>query len=113
VAVVDRPARSLAELLQRDDLPPRFERWWVSLPPGTSRPTRAAEWTGSLVLVERGRLGVECLDGEQRTFGPGDLLVPGCLPLRTLRNAGDAEVRLVAVRRRVRKRPSAAPGTTR
>ncbi|HEX2141600.1 MAG TPA: hypothetical protein VHK28_04895 [Candidatus Limnocylindria bacterium] len=110
---MDRAGRSLAALLQRDDLPQRFERWWLSLSPGASRSTRATEWTGSLVLVERGVLRVECLSGEQRTFGPGDLLVPGCLPLRTLHNAGDTEVRLVAVRRRASGEPPATAGATR
>jgi hypothetical protein len=95
-----REDAELIELVTRSDLPTTFERWQLVLAPGAERPTDPAEWAGALVLVEQGRLAVDCRAGGQRTFETGDLLVLGWLPLRTLRNPGHAPVRLVAVRRR-------------
>ncbi|MCV0402813.1 MAG: hypothetical protein K5924_03770 [Chloroflexi bacterium] len=77
----------------------RFERWSLRLDPGEQRPTSAAEWAGAFVVIERGVLQVDCLAGGSRTFAAGDQLALGWLPLRTLRNVGDGEVRLSAVRR--------------
>lgn len=86
------------ELLQRPRLPAGFERWRVELGVGRQRPTEAAEWAGAIVLVEQGRLRVECLAGGSRTFSEGDLLVLGWLPLRRLTNVGSNDVRLLAMR---------------
>ncbi|HUG47507.1 MAG TPA: hypothetical protein VMP67_03740 [Candidatus Limnocylindria bacterium] len=88
----------LLELLQRPRLPAGFERWRVELGAGRQHPTDAAEWAGAMVLIEQGELEVECLAGGSRTFGEGDLLVLGWLPLRRLRNVGPRDVRLLAVR---------------
>jgi hypothetical protein len=90
---------SLLELLRRPELPPGFERWRIEIGAGRQRPTGPAEWAGAIVLVEAGRLEVECLAGGSRTFGVGDLLVLGWLPLRQLRNVGRVDVRLLCVRR--------------
>ncbi|HSJ00188.1 MAG TPA: hypothetical protein VLA59_07375 [Patescibacteria group bacterium] len=90
----------LAEALGRPDLPPAFERFRVVLAPGDRRPTRPAEWAGCLVLVERGAVEVDCDAGGTRSFAAGDLLAPGWLPIRALRNPGAVEASLVAVRRR-------------
>ncbi|QBI19572.1 hypothetical protein ER308_08420 [Egibacter rhizosphaerae] len=92
-------------LVTRVDLPGMFERWWVVLGPGAEQPTEAADWGGSLVVVERGRLEVDCEAGGRRTFRADDLLVLGWLPLRAVRNPGHVPTRLVAVRRR-RDRPA-------
>ena len=89
----------LAARLTAPNLPPSFDRWQVVVPPGTARPTSAAEWAGCLVLVEDGNIEVECLAGGHRSFSAGDLLALGWLPLRTIRNVGDGEARLLAVRR--------------
>jgi predicted enzyme related to lactoylglutathione lyase len=91
--------RELERLLERPDLTAAFERWRVVLPPGSERPTSAEEWSGAVVLVQAGALEVECLAGGRRTFAAGDLLVLGWLPLRSLRNVGLTEVRLLCVRR--------------
>lgn len=91
-------SEQLLELLQRRQLPAGFERWRVQLRAGDQRATDAAEWAGAMVLVEQGRLQVDCLAGGSRTFVEGDLLVLGWLPLRRLRNVGTNEVRLLALR---------------
>jgi hypothetical protein len=96
----DRDDAELARLITRSDLPATFERWRVELAPGTARPTDASHWAGAVVLIEGGRLEVDCERGGRRTFAAGDLLVLGWLPLRALRNPGSVPTRLVAVRRR-------------
>lgn len=104
----------LAEALRRSDLPPAFERFRAVLAPGDSRPTRPADWAGCLVLVERGTVEVVCDPGTMRSFGAGDLLALGWLPVRALRNLGAGEACLLAVRRRgkpsdeARQRPGPA-----
>lgn len=90
----------LAEALGRPDLPPAFERFRLVLRPGEQRPTRPADWTGCLVLIERGAIEVDCDAGGMRSFVTGDLLALGWLPIHTLRNPCAAEASLVAVRRR-------------
>lgn len=89
-----------AGFLTRPDLPEGFERWEVRVPPRSRRPTTAGEWAGALVRVEAGTVRVGCLAGGHETFHPGDLLALGWLPIVELRNDGDEEVRLLAVRRR-------------
>lgn len=91
---------ALLELVTRQDLPPAFERWRCRLGAGVSRVTHPGEWAGALVLVERGRLEVRCDRGGRHVFDTGDLLVLGWLPLRSLHNAGEVAVELLAVRRR-------------
>lgn len=90
----------LADALAREPLSANFERRRVILAPGTARPTEAAEWAGAIVLVEAGVIEVECLGGGRRSFAEGDLLALGWLPLKTLRNVGTSEARVLAVRRR-------------
>ena len=87
-------------LLARRRLPDAFERWQLALAPGEARPTSAAEWAGAIVLVEQGRIEVECLAGGSRSFVAGDMLSLGWLPLRQLSNPGSERALLVAVRRR-------------
>jgi predicted enzyme related to lactoylglutathione lyase len=96
---VSREDDELRNLLARPDLPAGFRRWRVVLAPRSARPTSGDEWANSIVLVEQGILEVECDAGGRRTFGAGDLLVLGWLPLRRLHNSGDVAVRLLAVRR--------------
>lgn len=103
-----REDAELVRLVLRRDLPPTFERWTLVLAPGAERPADAARWAGALVLVEQGRLEVDCRAGGRRTFVAGDLLVLGWLPLCTLRNPGPLPARLVAVRR-CDEQPTPAP----
>ena len=88
-----------AGFLTRPDLPEGFERWEVRVPGRSRRPTTAGEWAGALVRVQSGTLEVGCLAGGHETFHAGDLLALGWLPIVELRNVGDEEVRLLAVRR--------------
>lgn len=88
----------------RAALPLAYERWRVELAPGAERESVSGEWSGTLVLIESGRLEVSCLAGGRHTFGTGDLLALGWLPLRRLRNTGRIPLRLLAVRRCSEKR---------
>ena len=80
-------------------LPDGFERWSVSLAPGELKASAAAEWSGALIVVDRGEVEVGCFAGSSATFVAGDVLALSCLPLRWLRNLGPEEARIVAVRR--------------
>jgi glyoxylate utilization-related uncharacterized protein len=90
---------SIGELLSRPELPAGFERWRLVVPVGASRATRGEEWAGAMVLVEQGSMEVFCQAGGSRIFQEGDLLVLGLLPLRSLHNTAQVELRLLAVRR--------------
>ena len=94
------PDAGLEELIGVRELPAAFERFRVVLASGDSRPSRPEDWTGCLVLVERGTVEVDCGTGGRRSFVTGDLVALEWLPLRTIRNLGTAEARLLAVRRR-------------
>ena len=76
-----------------------FEQWRLTLAPGETRPSGAAEWSGALVMVEEGAVEVGCIAGARQTFVADDILALSCLPLRWLRNPGTEVTRLVAVRR--------------
>ena len=80
-------------------VPEGFARSSLVLAPGGARPYDAGEWGDALVSVESGELTLECTRGGARTFGRGSLLPLGVLPLRWLRNHGDVDVLLVAVKR--------------
>jgi hypothetical protein len=80
-------------------MPEGFERWGVTLGAGETRASDATEWSGALVMVDRGSVEVGCIAGATSTFVAGDVLALSCLPLRWLRNSGSDEARLVAVRR--------------
>jgi hypothetical protein len=90
----------LAAALSRPDLPLTFERFQIVLAPGERRPTLPDAWAGCLVLVDEGRIEVDCGGGGHRAFVTGDLLALGWLPLREIRNVGSDEARLLAIRRR-------------
>jgi hypothetical protein len=91
---------TLAGALRRPDLPPWFERWHTVLAPHSSQPTTAEAWAGCLVLVEHGRIEVQCREGVHRSFATGDVLALGWLPVVLLRNRGPEEAILLAIRRR-------------
>jgi hypothetical protein len=91
---------ALTARLLRDPLPAGFERWHLVVAEGDELETRASEWAGAIVAVERGTLIVGCIDGGQRTFVAGDLLALGWLPLKWMRSIGPGDVSLTAVRRR-------------
>jgi hypothetical protein len=75
-----------------------FERWTVTVPVGTERPTSAEEWTDAIVVVEGGAIEVVCRGGACRTFGTGSYLCLSWLPIELLRNPGHADTTLAAYR---------------
>lgn len=79
--------------------PDGFVRRVVVVAPHTSRPYRAAEWDDALVVVQRGALTVEGLDGSGHELACGDVLWLADVPARALRNDGDEPAVLVAVAR--------------
>jgi hypothetical protein len=72
----------------------------VEIPPGGERHYDGAEWAGALVVVDRGELELDCLDGDRPRFAGGAVLWLGGLPVRALRNPGAAPAVLIAVYRR-------------
>lgn len=81
-------------------LPERFRRLHVLLEPGVPRTYVAAEWRDALVVVERGRLDLECHLGGVRSFPEGTVLHLDGLALRALRCDGSDPTVLTAVLRR-------------
>jgi hypothetical protein len=81
-------------------LPPAFERRRIAVAPGRERAYDEADWRGALVVVERGEIEVEDLDGRCESFRRGDVLWLVGLPLRALHNRGLETTLLVAVSRR-------------
>ena len=91
--------RSPISFLERQ-LPPAFDRRVVILAPDQTWVYDEVEWRGAIVVVERGQIELECLDGSRHRFGRGNVLWLERLPLRTLRNHGRTPAVLVAVSRR-------------
>lgn len=77
-----------------------FEFRVVTVPPGASRVYQESDWEDAIVLVEHGRIELECLDGSRQEFGEGDVLCLVGLSLRTLHNRDEEPVRLMAVSRK-------------
>jgi hypothetical protein len=106
------PGASDAEvlaLLVRTDLPAAFERRRLVLASGVGATTGPGPWAGALVLVEQGRLEVDCAASGQHVFGPGEILVLGSLPVVSVRNVGRTAVRLTIVHRRDEALPGDLP----
>jgi hypothetical protein len=95
----EKPARDRLTFLARQ-LSPSFERRTISVAPGLARAYVETDWTDSLVVVERGEIELESLDGRRQRFVRGDSLWLCGLPLRLLRNPGTEPALLVAVSRR-------------
>ena len=81
------------------ELPPGFELELVSVEPGATRPYRDADWWDSLIVVEHGRLELECVRGGRRQFEAGAVMWLAGLPLVALHNPGPEPVLLAAVSR--------------
>jgi hypothetical protein len=75
----------------------------IVVAPGGEHLFDEAEWRDSIVVVESGRLELECWSGSRRSFRRGDVLWLIDLPLRALHAYGRAPTVLVAVSR-LRKR---------
>jgi hypothetical protein len=81
-------------------LSPSFERRAISVAPGSARAYVESDWADALVVVERGEIELECLDGGRQRFVTGDSLWLCDQPLKLIRNPGDEPALLVAVSRR-------------
>jgi hypothetical protein len=87
-----------------DDEPQAFHVRRVVVAPGDERSYDESEWRDSLVVVESGRIELECRGGHRRRFGRGDVLWLIGLPLRALHNCGRVPTVLVAVSRSRKRR---------
>lgn len=81
-------------------LPSSFEARLVTVPPGRSRLYRAVEWRDAIVVVARGEIELEFLDGSSRRFARGCVLWLAGLALRAVWNRGRSRAVLIAVSRR-------------
>jgi hypothetical protein len=81
-------------------LPPAFVRREVVLAPDAERAYVAAEWRDALVIVEEGSLELVGLSGTRRRLECGAILWLWGLPLRSLRNPGSVNTRIVGISRR-------------
>jgi hypothetical protein len=81
-------------------VPPRFQVRRIAVAPGAERAVQEGEWDDALVVIERGTIELECLNGARRSFGSGDILCLCRLPLRLLRNRGRSPVLVSAISRR-------------
>jgi hypothetical protein len=79
--------------------PPGHRVRTLILEPGDAVDVRPADWSDVLVVVERGRLRVECVSGAHAVFEPGAVLVLTLLGLRRLRSAGTTTLVVSAVSR--------------
>ena len=81
-------------------LSPAFERRYVRLAAGDSRPHRDADWEGAIVVVEDGAIELECVRGGRRRFETGAVLWLSGVPLVAMHNPGPSPALVVAVWRR-------------
>jgi hypothetical protein len=72
----------------------------VVVAPGTARLFDEAEWRDAIVMIESGKLELECRSGRRYLFRRGDVLWLVGLPLRALHNRGRKPTVLLAVSRR-------------
>ncbi len=80
-------------------VPAGFEVRRVVLAPGAVRPFDESEWRDAIVVVESGKIELECRSGRRCRLRRGDVLWLVGLPLRALRNSGRAPTVLIAVSR--------------
>ena len=71
----------------------------IVVAPGAERPYDESEWKDALVVIESGKLELECRSGTRSRFDRGDVLWLIGLPLRVLRNRGAVPTVLVAITR--------------
>jgi hypothetical protein len=72
----------------------------VTIPPGGEHPYDELEWRDALVVLARGELELESIDGGRLRLRRGAVLWLAGLSLRALRNPGAGVARLVAISRR-------------
>jgi hypothetical protein len=72
----------------------------VTIPPGGERVFDEGEWRDALVILARGEIALEPIDGGCLWLSRGAALWLAGLSLRALRNPGAGVARLVAISRR-------------
>lgn len=77
-----------------------FVRRLVVVAPQQPMAYDPADWRDAIVIVDRGRLEVECMGGTRQHFGPGAVMCLEDVPLREIRSAGEEPALLVAISRR-------------
>jgi hypothetical protein len=97
--ITDMPRREHLSLLERPP-PPGFELRLLHIEPLGSHPYRSGEWCDALVVIERGEVELERLDGSLWPFASGAVLWLAGLPLRALHNPGAEPALLASVCRR-------------
>lgn len=80
-------------------LPESFDARVVAVGPGRACLYDATEWNDAVVVVARGTIELELLDGGRCRFVCGSVLSLSGLPVRALRNRGRSPAVLVAVSR--------------
>jgi hypothetical protein len=85
-------------LLAREP-PPGFRLRVLIIAPMGTHPYRGTEWRDALVVIERGEVQLERLDGSLWTFTSGAVLWLAGLPLRALHNRREDVAVLAAVSR--------------
>ena len=78
---------------------PGFERRVVTIPAGESRGFDEDEWRDAIVVLARGQVELECVNGTSRLFAPGAVLWLVGLSVCALHNPGQVPAVLVAVSR--------------
>jgi hypothetical protein len=96
---MDAPRARGRPILLGGRVPEGFRIRRIVVAPGAERVYDEAEWEDAIVLVESGKLELECRSGTRRRFGRGDVLWLIGLPLRVLRSLGPVPTVLVAVSR--------------
>lgn len=70
------------------------------LAPGAERPYDEAEWRDALVVLERGQVDLELVEGRRWRLREGSVVWLSGLPLSAIRNPGAEPALLVATSRR-------------
>ena len=79
------------------ELPAPFRLRVIVLLPGSVKAYDSSEWAGELVVLERGRLELECSRRRRRALSGGAVFWLEGLPLRALHNPGTVPAVLSAV----------------
>jgi CRP-like cAMP-binding protein len=95
---MQRSRAPLSFLRKRTGVAFRVRR--IVVPAGGERGYEQGEWRDALVVVERGSVEIETIDGASCSFVKGDILRLTGLRLRLLRNRGRLPVVLSVASRR-------------
>src|SRR4051812_38138817 len=79
----------------------------ITIQPADDLEYDESQWAGAVVVVESGRLQLECWSGERASFDEGAVLFLTGLNIRRIANPGLSELVLKSIRRE----PGAQAGT--